>query len=162
MFVVCCCVILSAFVLLCCIMLCVCIFVWFCYYVFLYCIHVYCKFVCYLLSINVGTNISIPLYDVYRYAIYSYVFSLLDVHSMYVHYLYPCIYNSSSCIVVCFVLFCFTRYVCGLICYCHSENSSNFAFLGVVPMLLYQDLPQMITTNLYHDKLHYVKKSIWT
>ena len=157
--------------------------------------HVYCKYVCYLLSIyhsiNVDTCISITLYAVCRYAIYIYGFSLLYVLSMYVHYLYTCICNSLSCVVVCLVLFGFTRYVCALICYCHWEKSSNLSFLGVDLMSLYQDLLQMITTNLYHDKLlwtwietlfflrgtnqsacrswfvhfqnaNYVKKSIWT
>ena len=138
-------------------MLCVCISVWFCFGLFLYCMHVYCEYVCYLLSIyhpiHVDSCISITLYAVCRYAIYSYVFSLLDVHSMYVHYLYPCIYNSLSCIVVCLVLYGFTRYVCALICNCRSENSSNFAFLGVVLVLLYQVLLRLITTNLYRDDL---------
>ena len=94
-------------------------------------------------SINVDTCISITLYAVCRYAIYIYVFSFLYVHSMYVHYLYTCIYNSLSCIVVCLVLFGFTRYVCALICYCHWEKSSNLSFLGVDLMLLYQDLLQI-------------------
>ena len=157
MFVVCCC--LFCLHLCCCIvcMLCVCISVLFCFYLFLYLMHVYCKYICFRLSfyhpIIVDTCISITLYAVCRYAIYVYVCLLLYAHSMYVHYLYTCIYNSLSCIVMYLVLFGFTRYLCELICSCDSENSSKFAFLGVLLVLLYQVLLWMISTNLHHDDL---------
>ena len=135
--------------------MCVFIYVWFCFYLFLYCMHVYCKYVCCLLSIhqpiNVGPCIFITFYAVSRHAVSIYVFSLLYVHSMYVIYLFTCIDNSLSCIGIYLVLFGFSRYVCELICYCHSETSSNFAFLEVVFLLL--ALLRMIPTNLYHDNV---------
>ena len=135
----------------------VCVFLWFSFGLFLYCMHVYCEYVCCLLSIyhpiHVDSCISITLYAVCRYAIYVYVFLLLYAHSMYVHYLYTCIYNSLSSIVMYLVLFGFTRYLCELICSCDSENSSKFAFLGVLLVLIYQVLLRMISTNLHHDDL---------
>ena len=161
----CCCCVCCTYVFVfylhfcCCIacMLGVCISVWFCFGLFLYCMHVYCEYVCYLLSIchpiHVDSCISITLYAVSRYAVYVYVCLLLYVHSMYVHYLYTCIYNSLSCIVVCLVLFGCTRYVCELICYCYSENSRDFAFWGVVLVLLHQDLLPMIMEHLDHGNL---------
>ena len=139
-------------------MMCVFIYVWFCFYLFLYCMHVYCKYVCCLLSIhqpiNVGPCIFITFYAVSRYAVSIYVFSLLYVHSTYVIYLFTCIDNSLSCIGIYLVLFGFSRYVCELICYCHSENSGNFTFLRPFLVLLLQVFPGMLPTNWYHGIFH--------